>query len=207
MIVRWDIITIGNISRNRYWGESDEKGLRSALCTCTLVTGEGWRLLVDPSIKEEAAMAAELYRRSGLGLGAITHIYITHPHSDHHDGLANFPAAAWLAAADVAADINREGHYGRAIEGLDPATRLLGEIDLIHTPGHTEHHYSLRFDCEGASVVVAGDATMTRDFFRHRQGYFNSTNFAAAAASIERLAQIADIVIPGHDNYFLNARG
>jgi hypothetical protein len=50
---------------------------------------------------------------------------------------------------------------------------------------------------------VAADAAMTRDFWREKQGYFNSADFALAAHSIERLSQMADIVIPGHDNYFL----
>src|SRR5215213_4724614 len=49
---RWDVITIGNLSRNRYWGEGDEKGLRSVICTCTLIQGEGFRLLVDASLAE-----------------------------------------------------------------------------------------------------------------------------------------------------------
>ena len=46
MIRRWDIITIGNLSRNRYWGERDDQAYRSAICTCTLVQGDSFRLLV-----------------------------------------------------------------------------------------------------------------------------------------------------------------
>ena len=37
-----------------------------------------------------------------------------------------------------------------------------------------------------------------------RQGYFNSADFDLVARSIEELARIADVIIPGHDNYFLN---
>lgn len=216
MIKRWDLITIGNISRNRYWGEGDEKGVRSAICTCTLITGEesggggrGYRLLVDPSMQDSEQMRHELDRRSGLKLDEITHVFITHPHGDHHYGLRHFEKARWMAAAPVAAQINGEGKYTRSIDPLLPppgAEKILGEIDLLHTPGHTEHHYSLRFDCEGLSVVIAGDATMTRDFFRDRRGYFNSSDFEAAARTIERLAALADIVVPGHDNYFLVKR-
>lgn len=46
-IRRWDVIILGNLSRNRYRGESDAKVVRAAICTCTLVTGEGFGLLVD----------------------------------------------------------------------------------------------------------------------------------------------------------------
>jgi glyoxylase-like metal-dependent hydrolase (beta-lactamase superfamily II) len=52
-------------------------------------------------------------------------------------------------------------------------------------------------------VVIAGDAVMTRDFFAHRQGYLNSVDFPQASRTIEEIARIADIVVPGHDNYFL----
>jgi hypothetical protein len=46
-VKRWDVITIGNLSRNRYWGESDAKGVRSAICTCTVIQGDGFRLAVE----------------------------------------------------------------------------------------------------------------------------------------------------------------
>jgi glyoxylase-like metal-dependent hydrolase (beta-lactamase superfamily II) len=200
MVQRWDIITIGNLSRNRYWGESDERAHRPAICTCTLITGDGFRLLVDPSLPEAERMAAELDRRAGLQLADIDTVFITHEHGDHHFGLRHFPQARWLAAPAVAEKLNAGGQYEKPVEAA--ASPLFGAIDLIPTPGHTLSHHSLRFDCEGRSVVVAADAAMTRDFWREKQGYFNSADFALAAHSIERLAEMADIVIPGHDNYF-----
>lgn len=94
-IKRWDIVTIGNLSRNRYWGESDARAVRSAICTCTLITGEG------------------------------------------------------------------------------------------------------------LSVVIAGDAVATRDFWNERRSYFNAVDPEVAARTMDRIASMADIVVPGHDNYFL----
>jgi glyoxylase-like metal-dependent hydrolase (beta-lactamase superfamily II) len=203
-VLRWDIITIGNISRNRYWGESDDQAYRPGICTCTLIQGDGWRLLVDPSLKDEEQMRAELDRRSGLKLDQIDWVFLTHEHGDHHFGLRHFPGARWLAAAPVADKLNQSRQYEREVESAQE--RILDSIDIVPTPGHCASHHSLRFDCDGHSVVVAADAAMTRDFWNERRGYFNSVNFAQAAESIERLAQIADIVIPGHDNYFLNRR-
>lgn len=202
MIHRWDIITIGNLSRNRYWGEKEDQAYRPALCTCTLIQTEDVRLLVDPSIQDAEAMNAELYRRTGLQLQAIDAIFITHAHGDHHFGLQHFPHARWMAAQPVAAEL--AASYTKQVEAV--SEQLLGEIDILHTPGHTQHHYSLRFDWAGKSVVVAADAAVTRDFWEDRRGYFNSTDFAAASASMDRLAQIADIIIPGHDNYFYVSR-
>ena len=86
-----------------------------------------------------------------------------------------------------------------------PSNRYWGEreIDILHTPGHTQQHYSLRFDWEGYSVVIAADAAVTRDFWQERRSYFNSEDFAAATQSMARLAALADIIVLGHDNYFL----
>jgi glyoxylase-like metal-dependent hydrolase (beta-lactamase superfamily II) len=204
MIQRWDIVTIGNISRNRYWGERDDQSYRSGICTCTLIRADEFKMLVDPSLTDEKAMAAELDRRTGLKLADIDTIVITHYHGDHHFGLKHFPHARWLAAAPAADAINKTGQYSKKLQ--PSGERIDGLIDVIHTPGHSMDHHSLRFDCEGMSVVIAADASMTRDFFRHRQGYFNSVDFDLAAKSIDHVARIADIIDPGHDNYFLNRR-
>ena len=200
-VKRWDVITIGNLSRNRYWGESDAKAVRSAICTCTLVSGDGFRLLVDPSLADEAEMAKELDRRSGVEPRDITAVFVTHEHGDHWAGIAHFPDAKWLAAPAVAEMLNKSGKLPRAFE--DAPARLFDAIAVISTPGHTGTHHSLHFDCEGLSVVVAGDAAATRDFFRERRGYFNAVDFELSARTMDKLAALADIIVPGHDNYFL----
>jgi len=199
-VVRWEIVTIGNISRNRYWGESDDRAYRSAICTCTFITGEGFRLLVDPSLQDEERMRVELDRRTGCALRNVNAVFITHEHGDHHFGLKHFPEARWMAAPPVAELINGSGQYSKPVEAtMGP---LFGLIDVIATPGHCLSHHSLRFDCDGVSVVIAADAAMNRDFWNDRRGYFNSADFGLATQSIEMLARIADIVVPGHDNYF-----
>lgn len=201
MIARWDIITIGNISRNRYWGESEERPLRPTLCTCTLIRGSDFSLLVDPSCQDADRMAAELDRRAGLKPADITAVFVTHHHADHHFGLAHFPDADWFAAPGVAAAMDASGDYDRK---LAPAPdRLFDDIAVMPTPGHTLDHHSLRFECDGLSVIIAGDAVMTRDFFRDRRGYFNSIDPELASRTIGDIAAAADVVAPGHDNCFL----
>jgi glyoxylase-like metal-dependent hydrolase (beta-lactamase superfamily II) len=201
LVKRWDIVTIGNLSRNRYWGESEDRAVRAPLCTSTLIQVGSHRLLVDPPIAEAHGMAAELNRRTGLWPADIDAVFITHEHGDHHAGLACFPNAEWYAAPAVAETVNAAGHYAKS---LRPVTgRLFDLIDIIPTPGHTAGHHSLRFDCDGLSVLIAGDATMTRDFWAERRGFFNSADPAQASRTMESLAQIADAIVPGHDNWFL----
>jgi glyoxylase-like metal-dependent hydrolase (beta-lactamase superfamily II) len=55
-------------------------------------------------------------------------------------------------------------------------------------------------------VAVVGDAVMTRDFFDEKRGYFNSVDMGLSAESMKKLAKTADIVVPGHGNYFLTGR-
>jgi glyoxylase-like metal-dependent hydrolase (beta-lactamase superfamily II) len=197
---RWAVITIGNLSRNRYWGESDAKGVRSAICTCTLVEGAGFRLLVDPSLASADEMARELDRRSGLRPSDITAVFITHEHADHYAGLAHFSQARWFAGPEVAALLNLTKKWAKPIEGV--SGKLFDALDIVPTPGHTMGLNSLRFNCRGHSVAVVGDAVATEDFWRERRGYFNCVDFELSAKSMDKIAAIADLVVPGHDNYF-----
>jgi glyoxylase-like metal-dependent hydrolase (beta-lactamase superfamily II) len=200
-VLRWTVITIGNLSRNRYWGESDEKPLREGICTCTLISGDGFRLLVDPSLAKVDDMVKELDRRTGLNPDDVNAVFVTHEHGDHFYGIEHFQRAKWYAAAPVAELLNRTKRLTRIVEP-SPSV-LFGAVDVIHTPGHTHTHHSLRFDCEGRSIVAAGDSVATRDFWRERTSYFNAVDPVVASKTMDRLAAMAGIIIPGHDNYFI----
>ncbi|MGA3267211.1 MAG: MBL fold metallo-hydrolase [Verrucomicrobiota bacterium] len=202
-VKRWDVITVGNLSRNQYWGESSDHAVRNVLCTCTLIRGDGFRLLVDPSETDEADMARELDRRTGLKLKDITAVFVTHEHQDHWCGLHNFPEARWTASPGTAEILNQTAKLARPVESV--TGRLFDAVDILPTPGHTPSHHSLRFDCDGFSVVAAGDATATRDFFRDRRNFYNATDPKQGVATMNKLAELADLIIPGHDNYFVNS--
>jgi glyoxylase-like metal-dependent hydrolase (beta-lactamase superfamily II) len=201
-IKHWDIITIGNLSRNRYWGESDEKPLRGAICTCTVISGESFHLIIDPSLEDDKSMATELDRRTGLMIDEIDTVFITHQHGDHLYGLKHFTNAKWYAGAEVATAINKSGKYDKQIE---PAGKtLLGEIDVIPAFGHTMDHYGLRFDHKGYSVFIAGDSVATLDYWNGGQMYYNVMDMEESTRTMEMIRSVADIIVPGHDNYFLN---
>ena len=101
-VIHWDIITIGNLSRNRYWGESDEKALHSVICTCSVISGDNFHIIVDPSLADETAMTTELARRTGLKPDDIDAVFVTHQHGDHIAGLKHFQKARWIAGSEVA---------------------------------------------------------------------------------------------------------
>ena len=44
----------------------------------------------------------------------------------------------------------------------------------------------------------------TRDFWRERRGYYNCVDFDLSARSMYHIVGLADLVVPGHDNFYLN---
>ena len=200
-IKHWDIITIGNLSRNRYWGESEEKSLHSVICTTTVITGKDFHVIVDPSLKDAKAMADELKRRTGLTPDNIDVVFVTHEHGDHHIGMPNFPNAKWLANPIAAAIINEKENYAKKVESA--GSTLFGVIDVVPAPGHTPGTSGLRFDYKGLSVFVAGDAVATKDFWDEGRMYFKALDMNESKKTMEKIASISNIVVPGHDNYFL----
>jgi glyoxylase-like metal-dependent hydrolase (beta-lactamase superfamily II) len=201
-VSHWDVITIGSLSRNRYWGDSDEKAIHSVICTCTVISGKNFHVLVDPSIADENLMRTELDRRTGLKPDDIDLVFITHQHGDHFAGLKHFPNSRWTAGSETASILNKTGNFGKRIEPTE--ANLFDAIELIPTPGHTTDHHSLRFDSNGFSVVIAGDAVATKDFWNERRPYYNALDIPESKRTMEKINSIADIIVPGHDNFFVN---
>ena len=54
------------------------------------------------------------------------------------------------------------------------------------------------------SVVVAGDSVATKDFWDEKRMYYNVLDIAQSKRSMEKINSIADIIVPGHDNCFVN---
>jgi len=200
----YHILTIGHFSRNVFWGESESVAYRDAVCTSTLIRG-AVNVVVDPSQAPDE-MAKTLFNRSGLRPGDIGAVFITHAHGDHYAGIMCFPDAQWfmgetdlkiLGSSNNPADRELASKIRPANSGFIPG------IDVLDLPGHTPGTAAAVFDSADGRVAVCGDAAMTRDYFRARRGHYNTVDFAAASASIQLLADAADIVVPGHDNYFI----
>lgn len=200
--VAFTIVNIGTLSMNKFWGETDRK--RSPNATCTLLDMNGLHLLVDPSPHPEQ-LEQRLFATTGLHLNGIDMVFVTHYHADHRFGLELFTGKPWLMASVGLDEWRASAPQDQAlINAFSPAEHYLpAGVTLLATPGHTKTHYSLRAQTEDGWLVVAGDAVMTRDFYSAAEGFHNSVDFAAARESIQLIHNNANIVIPGHGNYFI----
>src|SRR5687767_15369578 len=88
--VRFDIISIGTLSRNRLWNETQD--VRTAHSTTTLIRSGNRLILVDPGLPAPA-LAARLHERTGLSPDRIDTVFLTNFRPDHRSGLAIFRKA------------------------------------------------------------------------------------------------------------------
>jgi glyoxylase-like metal-dependent hydrolase (beta-lactamase superfamily II) len=167
--------------------------------TGTYVVGDGEVAVIDPGPDLDEHVTALL---AGLSGEQVTHILITHTHSDHS------PAAAALKAATGAPTYGFGPHAGG--KRGDPAVEEGGDWDFapdvtihdgdaivgsgwhfeaVHTPGHTSNHLCFALPDQG--TLFSGD---------HVMGWSTSViappdgDMSAYMASLDKLLDRSDAV-------------
>jgi glyoxylase-like metal-dependent hydrolase (beta-lactamase superfamily II) len=220
--VRFDVISIGALSRNRLWGEREP--VRTSHATTTLIRTGKRHILVDPGLPP-MAVGAHLYERTGLRPQQIDTVFLTNFRPSHRAGLALFPHAKvflheveqqtvrqhlehLLAGADTD-DENRE-MLEEELELVNathaPDDQLAEHIDLFPLFGYTPGTCGLLVTLPTLTLVITGDAVPTHEHFLAGQLLPDTHDLEAAGESLREVYEIADLIIPGHDNLFLNPR-
>ncbi len=215
------VISIGTLSFNRLWGEAAP--MRTAHATTTLVIDGDRRILIDPSLPA-VALAARLNERTGLAPSDVTDIFCTTLRPVHRRSVEAFEKANWWTS-----QIELES-YSRNIENLlDSADRLSPEdasllrseqkligrfspapdsfskgISLYPLAGPSEGSAGLLLTPTTATIIIAGDAAITRDHIQRGQVWQGCSDTQEALESLSDLLEIADVIIPGHDNLLLS---
>jgi len=223
MSVEYSIISIGTLGRNPLWGEAT--AVRSAHATITLVADGDRRILVDPSLPGRI-LDARFNERTGLALADVTDVFCTtlrpvHRRGiealDHADWWCNEPEieayAAHLAgllqsaerldrdeASGVQADMQLVRRFRPAPERFSP------QIHLYPLPGPSVGSAGLLLTPPANTVVIAGDAAATAGHFLRGQVWQGCADAEAAMRSLQDIVEIADVIVPGHDNVMLSAR-
>lgn len=220
---RIDIISIGTLSRNRLWNESE--AMRTPHATTTLIRTGKRTILVDPGLPG-AALGARLYERTGLKPEAIDAIFLTNARPAHRGGISIFNKAKILihelekefaiAHLEALSDQASEEDLDRApiekelalIRTFKIAEDKIAEnVDLFPLFGYTPGTCGLLVTAPLTSTLIAGDAVPTQDHFLAGQVLPDSFNIQAAQESMAEVYEIADLIVPGHDNLFVNPRG
>jgi glyoxylase-like metal-dependent hydrolase (beta-lactamase superfamily II) len=203
--VRVDVLAIGSLAKNKYWKEKTP--VRTEYSTVTLVRSGDLVMVVDPGWPAEVLRSA-LYYRAGLEPQAVTHIFMTHLDVSHVAGAVLFEKAVWHAYEEeityADAEWPAEAPARTLLARLVPAPEKFAPgVDLYPTFGHTPGHASVLVYTPMHSLLVAGDAVLTRDHYEHGDLGDGPWDLEKAKTSFQDVAEIADQIVPGHDNVFL----
>jgi glyoxylase-like metal-dependent hydrolase (beta-lactamase superfamily II) len=218
------VVSIGTLSKNPLWNE--RVPVRSSHATTTLIRTGDLRLLVDPSLPAEI-LDARLQERSALHSSEITHIFLTNWRPVHRRALEHFAHATWwmhdaeIAAVRTALDQAEEQAAHRGEKELDilikkeralldrvqPAPDELAEgLQIYPLPGYTPGQCGLIVSETTLTTIVSGDAVPTAGHFAAGQVFPDCWDLQKAKESLQELYEIADVIIPGHDNLFVARR-
>jgi len=217
MGVRFDVISIGALSRNRFWNE--QRAVRAAHATTTLVRADGQAILVDPSVPPEL-LRHRLDERAGMKPDQIDAVFLTTFRPVHRRSLSLFDKADWFLYEDELEAVRT--HLESLVASAssdgrepDPLVReelaLLGRcrpapvkltptVHLFPSPGPSPGSCALLLVPPTRTIAVAGDVVINLDYFESGRVFEQCADAKAAQTSFAELVEIADIIIPGHDN-------
>ena len=220
--VRVDNISIGTLSRNRLW--SEQQTVRTAHATTSLIRAGKQTILIDPGLPGPA-LGARLFERTGMRPEQIDVVFLTNFRAAHRAGLSIFSRAKMLIheIEQQSARQQLEGwiqqapdqdedraHFQRElelVETLSPAAdKIADSVDLFPLFGYTPGQCGLLVSSATITTLIAGDAVPTFDHFLAGQTLPDAADVRSAHDSMREVYEIADVIVPGHDNVFVNPR-
>lgn len=142
-------------------------------------------VLVDSGLPSDHEAVIQALQELGLRPSDIDVVINTHLHPDHCGGNELFNAKIYAHPLEI----QRTG--ARYL----PCPERISDIRIIETPGHVDGHISVYFK----GIVAAGDAIPTRDNYEKMVIPRLHTDAKKAKESMQKIIDIAKIIIPGHD--------
>lgn len=213
------IISIGALSVHELWEK--QGSARTAHATTTLVRSGDRRILVDPGLPPPV-IAARLGERTGLEPGDISDVFLTCFRPSHRWGLGAFPHARWLVSEAEREAVGRSLVEKFGLEDDEDARRMISEeiailkrfqpapdklaphVDLFPLPGFTPGNAGLLLSFPGSTVLIAGDAIPTQEHLEQGRVLRGAYDVELAGESFREAIEIADIIVPSHDNVLTN---
>ncbi len=213
------ILSIGALSVHELWDKQADA--RTPHATTTLVRSGGKVIVVDPGLPGQV-IAARLAERCGLGVEDVTDVFLTCFRPAHRWGLTAFPKARWLIAEGEreqvgAALIEKLGQEEddeiRKLIEQDVAVlkkceaapdKLAEQVDLFPLPGYTPGGAGLLLSHINSTTLIAGDIVATAEHLEQGRVLRGAYDVNQAQESFMEAVEIADVIVPGHDNLLLN---
>ncbi len=223
MAVEFRVISIGTLSHNRLWSEGAP--VRTSHATSTLVREDERLILVDPSLPAPA-LAARFNERTGLTLDDVTDVFCTTLRPVHRRAIAALEGARWWTF-----ELELES-YRRHLEGLAETSERLSsddteliesdlkllerfapapeqfsdQVQLYPLVGASPGSAGLLLTPAASTIVIAGDAAITTEHVQRGQAWQGCADAEAAVESLGDIIELADVIVPGHDNIILSQR-
>lgn len=181
-----------------------------------LVRAGGTNLLFDTGHPGMHRLMLSRLAARKLSPADIQMVVLSHSHWDHSLGFPLFPEAEvvigareleWALRQAPAENPSVPGYLMRQLadhprlRALAGDTELLPGVTMIDTPGHTPGHMSMLVSAADGRTAIAQDAIKNRAELLARTAE-QTLDAAASRRSMERIASVAEIVVPGHDRAF-----
>jgi len=219
--VRVDVVSIGTLSRNLLWKETEP--VRTPHATTTLVRTGGRNIIIDPGLPAQV-VAARLFERAGLRPNQIDTVFLTDARPAHRAGLRAFPQAQIIMhEIEQRATLEHLGRILAEADGADERAPVEQEMALIESfvaaddklaPGveifplfgFTVGTCGILVTSPTQTILIAGDAVASAEHLLAGQVLPGCVMLEQAKESLQEVYEIADVIVPGHDNVFASPR-
>ena len=187
-----DVLVLGYLERF----EDGSVNLKETWSTSSLIrTDDGHVIVVDTSSDFMRSPIKSAFKQIGkIFPDDVDMVVLTHCHTDHIGNVSLFKNATVYV------------HEGE--ECTIPNAKIVKEdteiakgVRLVHTPGHSDGSMSVFVEADRRYAIV-GDAAPLKDNVTKRIIPTLHTDAEAARASLEKIAEWADVIVPGHDKPF-----
>ncbi len=148
--------------------------------------------VIDTGTSSDSERIVSELNKLGYGTRDIDLVINTHLHHDHIGCNDLFDRAKKITSPVVAEKRNDfEGGLGY----------LTDYLEIFETPGHTRNHVSVKIKGD-KDIVVAGDAIPEKENYLGKKPPGINFDREVSLNSIKKIANKADVIIPGHDKAF-----
>lgn len=181
------VIKPGELVRN-------DQGMILFASSSVILMVDEFPILVDTGLKKDWKRIESGLKEAGFSVDDVKMVINTHLHTDHIGCNGRFDVNKY-ADGDLLNKSTKNDY-------LPCPSQISNNISMIKTPGHCPGHISVVFNDGGKVVVASGDAIPTKNNYIERVPPRLHTDRAEAMKSFYKIIEIADIIVPGHDEPF-----